>query len=77
MPINDSRVLRTQEMLDLIGVSRTTLWRWERKGVLPPKRRIGPNVIGWFESEVLGWLRSRPDGSGAGPEDLLWNKEET
>lgn len=55
------RMLRTREMQDRLGgVGRTTLWRWERDGLIPPRRRIGPGVAGWLEREVDEWLRERP-----------------
>lgn len=63
------RILRTNEVSEMLGISRATLWRWARQGLLPPKRIIGPNSVGWFESEILGWLESRPK--------QLSNREET
>jgi prophage regulatory protein len=70
-PLED-RVVRVRDLTELLGISRSTLWRWERGGLLPPKRRLGPNVVGWYEEEVQDWLRSRPSGLGVSPEDLLW-----
>jgi len=43
-----------------LGVGRTTLWRWERDGVLPPIRAIGPGVEGWLESDLDHYLESLP-----------------
>jgi predicted DNA-binding transcriptional regulator AlpA len=57
------KILRTNEVAEMLGISRVTLWRWARGGHLPPKRRIGPNVVGWVEAEILAWLESRPTGS--------------
>ena len=54
------RYLRQREILQLVGVSRPTLWDWRRKGLFPQPRRLGPNTIGWLESEVQEWLSSRP-----------------
>lgn len=54
------KILRIAEVAEMLGVSRVTLWRWERQGYLPPKRIIGPNTVGWLESEILAWLESRP-----------------
>lgn len=42
------------------GISRTTIWRLERAGEFPPRRRIGANAVGWLRSEVVSWMRSRP-----------------
>lgn len=64
------RFLRIPELARRLGVSRTTLWRWERAQLLPPRRRIGPNSVGWLEAEIEEFLASRPpirsSGSPAG-----------
>ncbi len=60
------QILRISDLVELFGVSRVTLWRWEREGRLPPKRTLGPNTVGWLESEILEWLESRPTSSPAG-----------
>jgi len=53
------RVLRTPEVLEIVGVSSTTLWRWVSAGTFPASRQIGPNVVGWLESEVEEWIAER------------------
>lgn len=51
-----SRILRTNELAERLGISRVTLWRWERQGLVPRKRRLGPNTVGWLESEIEAWF---------------------
>jgi prophage regulatory protein len=41
------------------GLSRSTLWRLERRGAFPPHRQISTNAVGWLEEEVNAWIRSR------------------
>lgn len=53
-------LLRIEDVCNLLGVSRTTLWRWRREGMFPQPRRVGPNVVGFLESEVDEWLQDRP-----------------
>jgi len=60
------RVLRPDDLAERLGVSRTTLWRWERAGILPRRRAIGPNTNGWPADEIATWLDNRPVvGGGA------------
>lgn len=59
-PKPGSRVVRTGEVLDLLGVSRVTLWVWRRKGLFPAPHRFGPNTIGWPMDEIQRWMDSRP-----------------
>ncbi|NJL26398.1 MAG: AlpA family phage regulatory protein [Thermoanaerobaculia bacterium] len=54
------RYLRTETVLELTGVSRATIWRWMRAGLFPQRRKLGPNCIGWVETEVEAWLANRP-----------------
>lgn len=64
------KVLRWREVEERIGVSRSTLWRWVRDGRFPPGVRLGPNAVGWVETEVDAWLESRPVvGVGTGGDD--------
>jgi prophage regulatory protein len=54
-----SRILRQKELAERLGVSVVTIWRWERKGLLPPKHKIGPNTVGWLESEIEAWWAAK------------------
>ncbi len=55
-------VLRIKAVVKATGLSRTTLWRLERRGDFPKRLRLGPNATGWIESEVQQWIESRPRG---------------
>lgn len=54
------RLLRFKEVLSKIGLSRTSLWRLERKGLFPKRRAIGPNSVAWIEKEIDNWIQSQP-----------------
>ncbi|WP_080713037.1 helix-turn-helix transcriptional regulator [Bordetella bronchiseptica] len=55
-----SRILRTKDVLQLLGIGRTTLYRWlEQNPQFPRPVSLGPNSIGWFENELNQWLASR------------------
>ena len=53
------RILRANEVVALTGLSRTTLWRLERGGDFPTRRRLSSFAVGWVLSEVTEWLESR------------------
>jgi len=53
------RILRSKKVQKLTGVSRTTLWRLERKGKFPARISLCPGSIGWRSSEVDEWICSR------------------
>jgi len=54
------RMLRIQELEDRVGVTRSTIDRWERAGRFPTRRQLGVGAVGWLEAEVDEWLKSLP-----------------
>ena len=54
------RIIRKTEVLDLVGLSDTTLWRLEKTNDFPKRLRLGGNSVGWHEGEVLAWIKNRP-----------------
>ena len=53
------RIMREPEVEHVTGLSRTTRWRMEKKGLFPPRRQISPNCSGNMESEIRAWLAER------------------
>jgi predicted DNA-binding transcriptional regulator AlpA len=45
------RVVRRSEAAERLACSLTTLWRLERRGVLPKSRKFSLGVSGWLASE--------------------------
>lgn len=58
------KILRQREVRDRTGLSRTTLWRLERRGAFPRRRQLSTNSVGWLEDEVIAWIKSRAYASG-------------
>ncbi len=54
------KILRIHEVINRTGLSRTTIWRLESKGMFPQKIKLSVNSVGWFEKEIHEWLQSRP-----------------
>jgi len=51
--------LRVDEVLRLIKVSRSTLYRWSRRALFPQAKQLGPGVIGYRKRDVARWLAER------------------
>ncbi|PYQ71873.1 MAG: transcriptional regulator [Acidobacteria bacterium] len=45
------------------GLSRSTIWRLERRGEFPRHRRISPNAVGWLEQEINEWMVAKAQAS--------------
>jgi len=63
------RILRINEVAKQVGLSRTTIWRLERQCAFPPRRRLGPNAVGWLADEIEEWIRSRAPVQAQSPQD--------
>ena len=42
------------------GLSRATIYRYIRRKLFPPQRRIGPKRVGWLAAEVIAWVAALP-----------------
>jgi len=60
------RVLRLPEILALTGLSRASIYNLIGAGTFPVPLKLGPQAVGWLQSEVRGWLATR-ERSVSGP----------
>ena len=57
--VMSDRFIRAKEIYRKTGLSRSTIWRLEQQGDFPRRRLIAPHTVGWLETEVERWLKSR------------------
>ncbi len=55
---NEERFIREKEVCHIVGVSRSTIWRWEKAGKFPSRHLIYGSIIVWKYSEVMAWYHS-------------------
>ena len=67
----EDRMVRVCELRRRTGLGRTTIFEQERLGLFPRRRRLAKNAVGWLESEILEWLRTREIGSPPAPTAAL------
>lgn len=53
---NPDKIIRVKEVLGLTGLSRTTLWRLEKKGQFPARLPLSAGSVGWRLREVQKWI---------------------
>lgn len=58
------RFIRPRQVLEMIGVSRTTLWRMVQAGTFPPPVRITERNRGFLLEAVEAWMKERTAGAG-------------
>ena len=62
--MSEQRFVSKKEVLKKVPFSSTTLWRLERAGKFPKRRKISPSRVAWVLSEVEDWIESRVRGEG-------------
>lgn len=59
VPEMEDRILPWSQVKVISGLSRTTVWRLQKTGDFPASVQVSPNRVGWWQSEILEWRRSR------------------
>ena len=57
--ITNDRIIRSKEVCEMTGLSRTTLWRMEKYKSFPARVSLGKGSVGWRLSEVQKWVACR------------------
>lgn len=60
---NDLRIIRPAMLSDMLNVSTVTIWRMEKRGDLPKRKKYSAKCVGWTEKSIRQWMESRPNAS--------------
>lgn len=58
---NQISIIRVRQLAEILSVNPVTIWRMEKRGELPPRKKISNRCVGWLESDIREWLESRPN----------------
>lgn len=53
-------IMDVDVVVDLTGLSKTTLWRMERRGEFPKKRNISPGRVAYLRADIVVWMEALP-----------------
>lgn len=53
------RIIRLKEVMDLTGLSRSTIYKYIAEGQFPIPVALGDRCVGWVESEVHDWILAK------------------
>lgn len=53
------KILRLKQVLEITGLSRSTLYLYIQHQQFPSQIQLGPKRVGWVEDEVVGWIKNR------------------
>jgi prophage regulatory protein len=58
--------LRIQDVVQRVGLSRSTIWNMSSDGRFPAPRNLSGRSVGWLAADVRAWIDSRPRNSALG-----------
>jgi prophage regulatory protein len=50
--------MRLTEVKAVTGLSKTTIYRFEKEGRFPLRVSLGERSVGWFEDDIQSFLQS-------------------
>lgn len=56
---SNERIIRFKEVQQMVGLSRTTIWRKQKSGEFPQSVPLGVGSVGWYKSEIERWVQER------------------
>lgn len=64
----NTRILRMREVMQRIGLSRSTIYKLMENDDFPRPMKLGSQAIGWRDADIEAWIESRPLSSPGRPE---------
>lgn len=59
------RLLPRDEVIQIVGASVPTIYRWMAAGLFPRPITVGPRAVRWMESEIYEWIEDRKHSRAA------------
>ena len=56
----EPEILRTNDVLARLNVSRSSLHRRRQNGTFPKPFQLGKHAVGWRRADIDAWLADRP-----------------
>jgi prophage regulatory protein len=53
------RLLRLPQVMDVVGLSRSTIYALQEEGHFPKSVKLATRAVGWVETEIQAWLAER------------------
>ncbi|MBM7059331.1 AlpA family phage regulatory protein [Pseudomonas sp. UL073] len=57
--VQQDRFLRFGAVAEMIGLSRSTVWRMEQEGKFPKRVQLGSKSVAWRQSDLNAWMSAR------------------
>ena len=60
MMISNFKIIRIEEVSEITGLSRSSVYRKIKDGTFPPAVRLGEMARGWRLSDIRDWIAGLP-----------------
>jgi len=77
--VTTESMMSVADVCESAGVTRQTIARWVRRGIMPSPVRLGPRCVRWPRDVIEQWLRNgavRVHASPIGPLASTWLPDE-
>ncbi|WP_413284191.1 AlpA family transcriptional regulator [Vibrio sp. MA40-2] len=54
-----SRLMRLKEVIQVTGISRSSLYKYLNEGQFPPPVSLGARSIAWVDHEIQAWITTK------------------
>ena len=58
-PRDPIRLLRLPQVMEVVGLSRSTIYALEEEERFPKRVKLAARAVGWVEAEIQAWLAER------------------
>lgn len=58
-PRRVTRLIRFKEVQHLVGLGRSTIYRWMAEGKFPKPVQLGGYAVAWAEEDIQIWIAAR------------------
>ncbi len=58
------RLIRRAEMLKIIGMKHSMVYKWIKDGTFPAPIQLGERAVAWNSHEIDQWVRNKINGAG-------------
>ncbi len=55
----ENRIIRLPEVIKMVGLSQTTIWRLQQENTFPKSVKISSRACGWSLNEINQWINAR------------------
>ena len=59
-PSTPAQMLRIADVMQRVGLGRSTVWHMVQEKTFPAPRRLGPKAVAWIEADIVNWMLNRP-----------------